>query len=144
MPGSSITAKPGRNFLLKVADPDVSPSVFTSVAGIKNLQVSINNNPADITNHDSRGYREMLPDAGIQGYDISFDGIMAIGNAAFDIVNSKGAIQRRLLEFQLSSDHGDDYFFAGVVSQLQRSGPLSDAETFSATVMSHGTINYIP
>jgi len=42
---SSITAKPGRQFLLKVMDESLSPPAFVTVGGLRNTSMTLNNNP---------------------------------------------------------------------------------------------------
>ena len=139
--GSSITAKPGRDFLLKVSD-GTSPTTFVTVGGIRNTQLTVNNNPVDITNAASNGFRELLPDGGIQSFDLSADGIFDSNTTGADLLNA-AMLGRTLIEVQIVSGHGDSFVGAVAVASFQRAGALNDAETFSVQLQSHGQINYM-
>jgi len=136
----SITAKPGRDFLLKVSD-QTSPTNFVTVGGLRNVQLTINNNPVDITNAASNGFREYLPDGGVQSFSFSGDGIFDSettgANSLFD-----AAQNRTVIEGQISSGHGDSFTGFFVVTSFQRSGAFDGAETFSVSLESTGQLVY--
>lgn len=136
---TSITAKPGRDFTLKVSD-EQSPTTYITIGGLRNTQVTINNNPIDITNVDSNGFREWLQDGGIQDLSISADGIFDSATTGATEVWETAIDRDRLIECQLVSGHGDSLFFSMVINSYQRNGPYDGAETFSFSGTSHGRI----
>ena len=59
----ATTAHRGRDALMKVSID--GGSVFATVGGIRTNNFTINNEPVDITNADSAGFRELLADGGV-------------------------------------------------------------------------------
>lgn len=137
----SITAKPGREFVLKVAQAG-SPTTFVTVGGIRTTGLTINNNPVDITNVASEGYREWLPDGGIQQFSMAIDGIFDSQTNGADLLFT-AARNRTLIEAQIISGHGDEFRGNVVVTSFQRTGQFDGAETFSAQLESSGQLLYI-
>lgn len=137
----SITAQPGRDLLFKVSD-GTSPTTYVTVGGVRTNNVTINNNPVDITNALSAGWREFLADGGVQSLSMSVDGIFDSKTTGADILNS-AAINRTTIEAQLISGHGDQFLGNFVVVSFNRTGAFDNAETFSATIESSGAILYI-
>ncbi len=141
MPTTSITAKEGRAFEIKVADPDVSPAVYAQIGGLRTTTFNINNNAVDITSVTSKGFTEWDPDGGIQNVSADIEGIFDSNTTGAQSI-SKAAEQRLLLEANVVSGHGDSIFFTCVVTTFTRTGAHDGVETFSASLVSHGTINF--
>ena len=141
MPSTSITAKPGRSFEIKVADPDVSPSVYAQIGGLRNTSMTINNNPVDISNVVSKGFREFLPEGGLQDIAVTATGIFDSATTGAQSIE-KAARTRVLVEVQIDSGHGDAFNFAAVVNTFERSGDHEGVEEFNMSLTSHGTIHY--
>lgn len=138
----SIQAQKGRAFLLKISD-GTSPTTYNSVAGLRANDVTINGNPVDITNKDSNGWQELLPDAGIKSVDLSGSGIFDAATAG------------RLRTVMISAFQGGSFFEGQIVSgsgekitgtfscaTFKRSGNHDNAETFDITLKSHGPVIY--
>lgn len=133
------TAYRGRDFALYVADPDVSPSVYNLVAGLRTSGLTINNNPVDITNIGSGGFRELLADGGVQSFEMSGDGIFDDSSPGVEIL-ADAAINRVVLEAEIRSANGDSFRGQLVVMTFQRTGAFDQAETFSVTLGSTGRV----
>lgn len=143
IPDPSVAAQPGREFRLMVADPANSPPSFVEIAGLRNTQLSINNNPVDITNVASNGFREWLPDGGVKELQITCDGIYELGEpGSGSYILQEAHNDRSLLWGRVVSGHGDSYEGAFVVQTFQRSGQFDGAETFNGTIMSSGEMTY--
>lgn len=138
----SITAKAGRLFILKVESPD-TPGTYLTVGGLRSTGMSINNNPVDITNVASNGFRELLPDGGVQAFSFNCDGIFDSQTPGFAVLWD-AAQNRTLLGSQIISGHGDTFEGYLVVGNLTRTGSFDNAETFSCTLESSGEITYTP
>ena len=138
----SIDAKAGRLFILKVAT-GVSPTEFVTVGGLRTTSLSINNNPVDITNVASGGFRELLPDGGVQAFSMAGDGIFDSQTQGADLLFT-AARNRTMIECQIISGHGDEFRGNMVVASFQRTGPFDNAETFSVALESSGQLIYIP
>lgn len=138
----SITAKPGFQFVLKIADPAVSPTDFKLVGGLRNTALTINNAPADITNAGSNGFQELLPNGGIQSFNVTADGVFDSDTDGMTLLFTAARL-RTLVECQIISGHGDSFVGTFAVANCSRTGPYQDAETFNVTLNSSGTIEYV-
>jgi predicted secreted protein len=138
----SIEAQPGRLFLLKVSD-GTSPTTFVTVGGVRATSMTLNNNPVDITNVASNGYRELLPDGGVQSFSMALEGIMD-SQTQGAVLLFTAARNRTLIECQIVSGHGDEFRGNMAVNQFQRNGAFDNAEVFSCQLESSGQLLYIP
>jgi len=138
----SITAEPGRNFLLKISD-GTSPTVYVSVAGLRMNDITINGNPVDITNKGSNGWQEMLPSAGVRSVDMA-------GNGVFD-ANVTAPLQKIMqsalnggtfIEAEVISGFGDKFTGTWTCATFKRTGDYKDAELFDITMKSSGPVIY--
>lgn len=138
---TSITAYSGRDFLIKVSDPDVSPSVFFTLGGLRSGTITINDNPVDITNVASGGFQEWLADGGVFSASVSGDGVYDGTGAGSDLVKT-AAVNRTYLEVQVNSGAGDFFVMDAVVESFERSASYDDAEAFTVSFNSHGPVDY--
>lgn len=138
----SITAKPGFQFILKVAAAAVSPTNFVTVGGLRNTTLTINNNPADITNAASAGFQELLPAGGIQSFQVTSDGVFDSNTTGAQVVFDAAMRRNSLIEAKLESGHGDAFYMNIAVTQATRGGPFDGAETFSIQFSSSGRVIY--
>lgn len=135
----SILAKAGRSMLLKVGG-GTSPTSWTTIGGLRTTGVQMNNNPVDITNMGSGGYRELLGDAGVQSMSFTGDGVADTTTGA-DLLQA-AARNRTAIECQLTSGHNDIFSGWFFVSTFSRSGTFDGVETFNVTLESSGRVNY--
>src|SRR5260370_38280773 len=105
--GSSINAKSGRNFLLRISDGS-SPTTFKTVAGMKTNLLKINNTAVDITNMSSNGWREFLPSGGIRSLALSGNGIRDTGSDQFGVIQNPVTAQL-FIEAEIVSGFGDGF-----------------------------------
>lgn len=69
-----MTAEKGSAFLLKIGNGD-EPVSFSTMAGLRTTQMSINGDAVVVTSKDSGGWRELLSGAGIRSVSVSGAGI---------------------------------------------------------------------
>jgi predicted secreted protein len=69
-----MPAEKGSAFLLKVGDGATTP-VYTTVAGLRTTQLSINGDAVVITNKGSGGWRDLLSGAGVRSVSVSGAGV---------------------------------------------------------------------
>ena len=138
---TSITAYSGRDFLIKLADPTISPTSLNTLGGLRGGTLSINGNPVDITNVASSGYQEWLPDGGVFAFNVSGDGIYDGTGTGAQLANT-ASINRTYVECQVISGAGDSFVFDAVIENYERNGAFDDAEGFSISIASHGTVQY--
>lgn len=141
---SSIAAQKGRNLLLKLGN-GASPEVYTTIAGFRTNEVTINGNPVDITNKASAGWQELLPGAGVRSVDITGSGIFDANSSGGMATLQNAALAGGSLEpMELVTDSGDKFTGYWAVVTLKRTGNHDNAETFDITLKSHGVIVFTP
>jgi len=69
-----MSAQKGSAFLLKIGDA-ATPPAYTTVAGLRTTQLSINGELVVVTSKDSGGWRELLSGAGVRSVSVSAAGI---------------------------------------------------------------------
>lgn len=134
------TAFRGRDFAMYVADPNVSPSDYVLVAGLRTSSLTINNNPVDITTIGDGGFQNLLPDGGVQSFEFSGDGVFDNTSPGFNIV-ARAALDRVFLEVELRSGSGQRFRGQMVVGSFGRSGAYDNAEMFNIAMRSHGRMS---
>ena len=60
-----MAAEKGSAFLLKIGDGE-SPVGYTTIAGLRTTQMTVNGEPVAITSKDSGGWRQLLSGAGVR------------------------------------------------------------------------------
>ena len=140
---TSITSASGRSFQLQVADVDISPSSYVAIGGLRSTSMTLNDNPVDISSVTGNGFREYDADGGLQDAAFSISGIMDSNTAGAQALY-QAARQRVLIDCRVVSGHGDTLYFTAVVETFERSGTHEDVELFSASLKSHGRLQYVP
>lgn len=132
-----MTARAGRLLLLAEGD-GASPEAFTTVARLRTTEVSIDGETVDITNKDSGGWRELLPEAGTTSMSISAEGVYE-GDASTQNNLELRAIAKTLHNYQLLDG---DFILEGAwqVANFTKGGEHNAEQTFSVTLESSGVI----
>ncbi len=130
----ATTAHRGRDALMKVSTD--GGSVFATVGGIRTNNFTINNEPVDITNADSAGFRELLADGGVQSIDMSGDGVV-VDAVAFQTMLTQTK-DRTKLTYQINFGNGGKITSKFVIGSMQITGAHNDAQTFSVSMQSDG------
>src|SRR5262249_43827919 len=66
----------GRDFLVGVVGVDAgSPEVITLIRSCRNTEFNGTDESVDVTQKDSKGKRRLLQGAGVQGYELTMDGV---------------------------------------------------------------------
>jgi predicted secreted protein len=138
--GTSITAEKGRAFLLQADTTGVSPTVYQTVTGLRATDLSINGNPVDITSKSSNGWRELLPDGGIEQVEITASGVYDGANNVAQPFLEKAALNRSFINAQVVFGNGVTFVGTWVVSPYKTGGTHNEAQTFDLTLMSHGPV----
>ena len=130
----ATTAHRGRDSLIKVSID--GGSVFATVGGVRTNNLTINNEPVDVTNADSAGFREYLADGGVQSIDMSVDGVV-VDAVAFQTMLTQ-AKDRTKLTYRFDFGNGGKILSKFVINSIQLTGAHNDAQTFSASMASDG------
>ena len=132
-----MAAERGSAFLLKIGD-GASPPGFTTVAGLKTTQLSINGDAVAITNKGSGGWRELLSGAGVRSVSVAASGIFT-GSAAE--VQVKGlALSGDLESYQLSFESGEQMQGQFLITRLEYAGDFNGERNYTLALESSGEV----
>jgi len=133
---SETTAYKGRDMALKISAN--GGSTFTTVAGVRSTGATINNEPVDVTNMGSGGFREYLADGGVQSVSMNVDGVV-VDDTAFNTMLTQ-AEDRTKVYYQFAFSNAGSVTAKFVITSIQLTGTFNEAQTFSAQVESSGPL----
>jgi TP901-1 family phage major tail protein len=133
-----MAAQKGLSMLLRLGTVG-SP---TTVAGLKDTTLSLNNEMVDVTNKDSAGYRTLLAQAGVQSLTITASGT-AESAAGFETIQNyafANSINTRNVIF----GDGDTIEGSFQITKFDVAGQYNGAQTYSITLESSGAWTFSP
>ena len=132
-----MAAERGSAFLLKIGDGAATPT-YSTVAGLKTTQLSINGNAVEITNKGSGGWRELLSGAGVRSVSVAASGIFT-GSAAEAQVKAL-ALSGALESYQLSFESGDQMQGEFLVTRFEYAGDFNGERNYTIALESSGEV----
>jgi TP901-1 family phage major tail protein len=132
-----MPAEKGSAFLLKIGNGAVVP-VYSTVAGMRTTQLSINGEAVVITNKGSGGWRELLSGAGVRSVSVSGAGVFT-GSAAETRLKSK-ALAGELDDCELSFESGERMQGKFLVSRLDYAGDFNGERSYTLSLESSGPV----
>lgn len=132
-----MAAETGSAFLLKIGDGSATP-IYSTVAGLKTTQLSINGAAVEITNKGSGGWRELLSGAGVRSVSVAASGIFT-GSAAETQVKSL-ALSGALQSYQLSFESGEQMQGQFLVTRLEYAGDFNGERNYTLALESSGEV----
>jgi TP901-1 family phage major tail protein len=132
-----MAAEKGSAFLLKIGNGE-EPAIFSTVAGLRTTQMSINGDAVIITNKDSGGWRELLSGAGVRSVSVSGAGIF-LGSAAESRIRGH-AMAGTLESYELSFESGERMQGQFLVSRLDYSGDFNGERNYTLSLESSGAV----
>ena len=132
-----MAAERGSAFLLKIGDGSATPT-FSTVAGLKTTQLSINGDAVVITNKGSGGWRELLSGAGVRSVSVGASGIFT-GSAAETQMKSL-ALSGALESYQLSFESGEQMQGEFLVTRLEYAGDFNGERNYTIALESSGEV----
>jgi len=132
-----MPAEKGSAFLLKVGDGAAAP-VYTTVAGLRTTQVSINGESVVITNKGSGGWRELLSGAGVRAVSVSGAGVFTGSAAELRIKGS--ALSGALDDYELSFESGERLRGRFLVARLDYTGDFNGERSYTLALESSGAV----
>lgn len=127
----------GAAFLLKVGDGAVSPQ-FTTVAGLRTTQLTVNTETVVVTNQGSGGWRELLSGAGVRAVSLSGAGVFT-GSAAEARLKAN-ALSGQVDDYQVSSESGDTLTGRFLIARLDYAGDFNGERTYTVALESSGPV----
>ena len=133
-----MSAEKGSAFLLKVGDGAVPPA-YTTVAGLRTTQLSVNGEAVNVTSKDSGGWRELLSGAGTRSVSVAGSGIFT-GSAAEARVKTN-ALTGLLDDYELSFESGERMRGRFLVTRLDYAGDYNGERTYTLALESSGEVS---
>lgn len=126
----------GKDLLLKV---ESSPSVYTTLGGLRSKSFSLSADGIDVTNHDSNQLRELLDECGTFSMSLSGSGIHNGDGTTLNYVEDQ-CIAQTLTRFQIidSAASGRTYTVLCKVTSWERTGEYNGEQTYSVSLESSG------
>lgn len=132
-----MAAEKGSAFLLKVGDGG-DPPVYSTVAGMRTTQLSINGEPVVVTNKDSGGWRELLGGAGVRSVSVSGAGIFTGSVAETRLKNN--ALSGSLDDYELSFESGERMQGRFLIARLDYAGDFNGERNYTLALESSGEV----
>lgn len=127
----------GSAFLLKIGD-GATPPGFTTVAGLRTSQMSVNAETVVVTNQGSGGWRELLSGAGVRSVTLSGSGVFT-GSAAEARVKAN-ALAGVIDDWRVSFESGETLTGKFLISRLDYAGDFNGERTYALTLESSGAV----
>ncbi|MGP1283667.1 MAG: phage tail tube protein [Parasphingopyxis sp.] len=132
-----MAVEKGSAFLLKVGDGG-DPPVYSTVAGMRTTQLSINGEPVVVTNKDSGGWRELLTGAGVRSVSVSGAGIFTGSVAETRLKNN--ALAGSLDDYELSFESGERMQGRFLIARLDYAGDFNGERNYTLALESSGAV----
>ena len=132
-----MAVQKGSAVLMKVGNGG-SPETFTTIGGLRDTSISMNQEMIDVTNKDSSNVRTLLADGGVESFTVTgtgiFDDSASIGTVQSDFASSS------FTNYQFIVPDFKTFTGAFHVSSIEYSGTYNDSAQYSITFESAGTI----
>ncbi|MET0251749.1 MAG: phage major tail protein, TP901-1 family [Novosphingobium sp.] len=132
-----MTAQKGSAFLLKITD-GASPAAYSTVAGLRTTQMSINGDTVVVTSKDSGGWRELLSGAGVRSVSVNAAGIF-LGSIAEQTIRGH-ALAGTITDYELSFEGGERLRGKFLVQRLDYSGDFNGERNYAVVLESSGAV----
>lgn len=132
-----MAAEKGSAFLLKVGN-GAAPPVYTTVAGLRTTQLSINGEAVVITSKDSGGWRELLSGAGVRSVSVAGSGIFT-GSTAETRLKSN-ALTGLIDDYELSFESGERLRGRFLLTRLDYAGDFNGERSYTLALESSGAV----
>ena len=132
-----MPAEKGSAFLLKVGDGAATP-VYSTIAGLRTTQMSINGDSVVITNKGSGGWRDLLSGAGVRSVSVSGAGVFTGSLAETRLKNS--AFTGVLDDYELSFESGERVRGKFLVTRLDYAGDFNGERSYTLALESSGPV----
>ena len=132
-----MTAQKGAAFLLKVGD-GAAPPVYSTVAGLRTTQLTINGDTVVVTHKGSAGWREILSGAGTRSGSVAASGIFLDSTAEGRLRDN--ALAGVLDDYELSFEDGARMRGRFLVQRLDYAGDFNGERTYALALESSGPV----
>ena len=134
-----MPAEKGSAFLLKVGDGTVTP-VYSTVAGLRTTQMSVNGDAVVITNKGSGAWRELLSGAGAGVRSVSVSGAGVFTGSIAETRIKNNALTGLLDDYELSFESGERLRGRFLVARLDYAGDFNGERSYTLALESSGPV----
>lgn len=127
----------GSAFLLKIGN-GAAPLSFTTVAGLRTTQMTINAETVVVTNQGSGGWRELLSGAGVRSVSLSGAGVFT-GSAA-EARMKANALAGVIDDYQVVFESGETVSGRFLLTRLDYAGDFNGERTYTLALESSGAV----
>lgn len=132
-----MAAERGSAFLLKIASASSAGS-YSTVAGLKTTQLSVNGDAVTITNKGSGGWRELLSGAGVRSVSVAASGIFTGSTAEVQLRSL--ALSGEIENYELSFESGERMRGKFLVTRLEYAGDFNGERNYTLALESSGPV----
>jgi TP901-1 family phage major tail protein len=132
-----MAAEKGSAFLLKVGNGG-SPVSYTTIAGLRTTQLSINGEGVAITSKDSGAWRELLSGAGVRSVSVSGAGVFT-GSAEEQRLKAN-ALGGVIDDYRLSFESGESLTGRFLLTRLDYAGDYNGERSYTLNLESSGPV----
>ena len=132
-----MAVQKGAALLVKIGNGG-SPETFTTVAGLQDTSISINQETVDVTNKDSARVRTLLAQGGVKSFTISGSGIFTDAASEQSVLTAFDGSS--FTNFQFLVPDYNTFTGAFQVATIDYSGTYNGAVQYSMSFESAGTV----
>lgn len=133
-----MTAARGRDLLLKVNDS----GTYVTVAGLRTKSIRLNAQTVDVTDIESNGWTELLPEAGIRSVSVTGSGVFR--DASSDAKIRAAFFAQSVIDVQMILPGFGTIATPVLVTGLTYGGTFKGEATFEITLASAGEPSFTP
>lgn len=134
------TYQPGRSALIQYGN-QTSPESYTNIGGLRNVELTMDSGPVEVTNKDSSGWKTYLAAGGVAGITIRGQGLFDSSSSLKSALAAGNPVQISFFA-KIVFGNGDSWIGQWVVRQYQRTGVYNEAETYDLTIESSGAMTF--
>jgi TP901-1 family phage major tail protein len=132
-----MAVQKGASLVVKIGDGS-SPETFTTVAGLQDTSISINQETVDVTNKDSSRVRTLLAQGGVKSFTITGSGIFQDNATEQSVLSAVDGAS--FTNFQFLVPDYNTFTGAFQVTTLDYTGTYNGAVQYSMTFESAGAV----
>lgn len=137
-----MVAQLGRSLILKLGDGATPTEAFTTIAGLRDTTITIDNQTVDVTSKDDAGVRKLLDGKILQSFSVSGTGVF-LDDANMNTLRD-AALANTHHNFQIvipgTSAGGGTYEGGFVITSFEESGSYDGEAQYSISLESNGGV----
>lgn len=133
-----MAVEKGSAFLLKIGDGG-SPVAYSTLAGLRTTQLSVNGEAVNVTSKDSGGWRELLAGAGVRSVSVAGAGVFT-GSAAETRLRGH-ALGGLIDDYELRFESGERMRGRFLVTRLDYAGDYNGERNYTLSLESSGAVS---